>query len=60
MEANTLCLLLNKLHLISQTQHRFILTQIVPLHVWYMSSSALRPSSGTSIHRSCKRKHNTS
>ena len=37
MEATPLCLLLNKLHLFSLTQHRFIIIHIVPytyvLHV---------------------------
>jgi hypothetical protein len=33
MEAIPLCLLLNKLYLLSRAPHRFILIQIVPLHV---------------------------
>jgi hypothetical protein len=51
IEATLLCLLLNKLH---------FLIQIVPLHVCYMFRPVLKPSSAMSIHRSCKRKHNTS
>jgi len=56
----THCLLLNKLHLLGRTQHGFIFIQIVPLHVCYTFRPPLRPSLGMSIHRSCKRKHNTS
>jgi hypothetical protein len=44
MEATPFCLLLNKLHLFSQTQNRFILIQIAPLNVCYMFRSVLRPS----------------
>jgi hypothetical protein len=36
MEAIPLLLSLNKLHLFSMTQHRFILIQIVPFTVCYM------------------------
>jgi len=43
MEAIPLCLLLNKLHLFSRTQHIFILIQIVPLHVCCMFRPVLRP-----------------
>ena len=46
MDAIALCLLLNKLHLFSRTQHRFILIQIVPLKVCYTFRPVLKPSSG--------------
>ena len=42
MGLTPLCLLQNKLHLFIPTQHRFILFQIVPLHMCYM----FRPVSG--------------
>jgi hypothetical protein len=58
MEAIPLFLLLNKLHLFSRSQHRFILIQIVPLYVCHMFRSVLRPSSGMSIQLSYKGRYN--
>jgi len=46
MGAIPLRLLVNKRHLFSRTQHRFILIQIAPLRVCYMFRPVLRPSSG--------------
>jgi len=51
MEAIPLCLLLNKLYLLSRAPHRFILIQIVPLHVWYMFWHVFRPSLGMSTQK---------
>jgi hypothetical protein len=44
-------LCINKLHLYFRTQHRFILIQIVPLHVCYMFQLVLRLSLGLSIQK---------
>jgi hypothetical protein len=46
MEAIPLCLLLNKLHVVKH--NRFLLIQIVLLHVCYMFRPVRRPSSGIS------------
>jgi len=43
MEAILLCLLPNEMHLRKRRQLRFILMQIVPLHVYYMFRSVLGP-----------------
>jgi hypothetical protein len=43
MEAILLCLLPNEMHLLSRRQGRFILIQIVPLHVYYMFRPVLGP-----------------
>jgi len=46
--------LLNKLHLFVLTKYKFILTQIVHLHVHYMFRPVRKPSSGMSIQNSYK------
>jgi len=58
MKAIPLCLLLNKLHLLSLTQHRFILIQIVTFNMCYMFQLVLRPSSGMSIQNPYKGRYN--
>jgi hypothetical protein len=58
MEAILLCLLANQIHLLSRTQRRFILLQILLLHVvCFMFRPVLGPSSGMSIQISYKGKH---
>ena len=42
----------------SRTRHRFILIQIVPLHICYMFRPVLRPSSGISIAKPYKGRYN--
>jgi len=59
MEATPLCLLLHQLHLLSRTQHRFILIQIVPLHMRHTFRPVLgKPSSGMSKQKSYKGRYN--
>jgi hypothetical protein len=58
MEANPVCLLLNKVHLFSLIQNRFILIQIVPLHVCYIFRPVRRPSPGMSIQKPYKERYN--
>jgi hypothetical protein len=47
-----------KLNLFRPTQHRFILVQILPLHVGYMFRPLPRLSLGTSIQISYKERYN--
>jgi hypothetical protein len=47
-EAIPLCLLLNKTHLFSLTQHTFIQSFQLPTHIWYMFRPILRQYSGMS------------
>jgi len=54
VEDNSLCLLLNKLHLFSTTQHRFIVIQLLHLHVAHMFRRVLRPSSDKEIQKPYK------
>jgi len=49
---------MNKVHLFSRTQHRFILIQIMPLHVCYVFRPVLRPSVGLSMKKSDKGRYN--
>jgi len=49
MEAIPLCLFLNKPNSFIQTQHTFIVIQMLPLAVYYMFRPLCRPSSGISI-----------
>ena len=48
MEAIPLCLLLNKTHLFSLTQHTFIQSILLPSHICYMFRLILRQYSGMS------------
>jgi hypothetical protein len=51
MEFIPFCLLLYKLHLFIWTQHRYTLTEIVPLHACYVFWLVLRPYSGLSVQK---------
>jgi len=54
-----LCLLLNKLHLFSLTQHRVVLIQLVTLHECYTFRHVLGPPSGISIQKPYKGRYST-
>ena len=48
------CISLDKSHLFSLIQHRFILIQLLPLYVCCMFRPVLRPSSGMSTQKAYK------
>jgi len=54
MEVTPFCLLLNKPHLFSVTQYKFIQSIKLPSHVCYMFQPVLRLSSGTAMQEHTK------